>query len=494
MVAAALALGGHRSPGVGRRRVELRLLHVAVARAVVVAAHREQVAVGQDHRVDVAPRLGQGRLEAPAGRRVGRVELLGGRGREAGDAVGAADQEHLRGARGRARQEDARPVAVVTVDVQVGDVREAPVARIDEDGVRVAGAGEDDPAVGQDELVRVVVDVAVRHDPHGAGAVAVGRGRVDLEVAVVGVGAAAGLVPAGRDQHLAVGQLGGRRVPATVAHVGASEPGLGRRVEDPDLVQALERAGGAADLVLQVAADHEHPAVGQQDLARAPDVGGHVAAHAGLGGRVPHHHPAARLVAELRVVVEEQNLAVRHQRGVDGHDAGEVDRPAPLAHLGRRTGVDPLGRRLGLDLLHEARLQPAAGGAGLAAALGALGRVLGRVTRPEGEGLDRPEALLRARRVLPADLDGRLDRHGRGRQRLAVPEGRAGKGQRQRERAAHEGAAEGERERHRPTVRRVPPSRTQRGSSPTVSKYSLILPSRGAGAASTAPARRGATG
>ncbi|MBC8011224.1 MAG: SDR family NAD(P)-dependent oxidoreductase, partial [Burkholderiales bacterium] len=42
------------------------------------------VADGQDHRVDVAPRLGQGRLEAPAGGRVGGVELLGGRGREAG--------------------------------------------------------------------------------------------------------------------------------------------------------------------------------------------------------------------------------------------------------------------------------------------------------------------------------------------------------------------------------------------------------------------------
>ena len=297
----------------------------------------------------------------------------------------------------RARQEDARPVAVVTVDVQVGDVREGPVARVDEGGVRVAGTGEDDPAVGQHVLVRVVVDVAVRHDAHGARAVAVGGGRVDLEVRLL---ASAPLPDSSQPAVISTwpsGSLVAVGYQRPCSHVGAAQPGLGGRVEDPDLVQALERAGGAADLVLQVAADHEHPAVGEQDLARAPDVGGHVAAHARLGGRIPHHHPAARLVAELRVVVEEQHLAVRHQRGVDGHDAGEVDRPAPLAHLGRRTGVDLLDRRLGLDLLHEARLQPAAaartprGGPGRARPR-ARPRAATRARRPRSPGGASPRA------------------------------------------------------------------------------------------------------
>ena len=228
------------------------------------------------------------------------VELLGGggrRGRRSGVAGSAPPiSMHLASSpTGGPGSSTPAPKPQTRLTTQVGGVGEGEArAGVDVVGVVVAGPGDDHAPVGEQELVGVVVEVLVADDLHRARAPAVGGRRVELDVGVVRRGPAAGLVPAGGDQHPAVGQARGRRVPAAVAHVRALGPGLGDRVEEPDLLEALEGARLPRRLVLEVAAHHEHAAVGEQGLAGAPDVRGHVAAHAGAGDRVPDHDLAGR--------------------------------------------------------------------------------------------------------------------------------------------------------------------------------------------------------
>ena len=124
-------------------------------------------------------------------------------------------------------------------------------------------------------------------------------------------------------------------------HVLVARPGLGPGVEGHDPLAALEavaRAVAAVARVLEVAADHQHAAVGQQGLTRAPQVGRHravvgegiVAPVPGhrrrrdrlrrVGQRIPHVGVAAvnRLVLGRPLGLGEvEDLVGRHHHRVD---------------------------------------------------------------------------------------------------------------------------------------------------------------------------------
>ncbi len=214
------------------------------------------------------------------------------------------------------------------------------------------------------------------HDRRGIDA---GRGvRVEhLDVLVVVHGrragghdarAAAGLVPAADDQHLAVGELGERGVPAPVGHVRVAGPGLGPRVEGHHPLAALEAVAHAVavvDRVLEVAADHQHAPVGQQCLARAPQVGRHLAvvgegdraAVVGdLGGRdglrcvrerIPHVGVAAvrgLVLGRVLGLGEEEDLVGRHHDRMDRGRRNVLQRPPCAVGCRGRLGRDVHGR------------------------------------------------------------------------------------------------------------------------------------------------------
>jgi hypothetical protein len=173
-------------------------------------------------------------------------------------------------------------------------------------------AGVEDPAIGRDEGPGVVGQVAPRpgeRPPRLAGP--------DLRDGNL----IPGLVPAGDDEHLPVGQGGVRGIPAAVLH---------RRKPRPCLAAGGEGGGvGQAVVVADVATRDEEPAVRQEAVAGAerperarngrgsPGCG---IPHMGIAGLAPAKHPA-----------------VAHEVQVKP-DIGPVERRAPFTGLGGARG------------------------------------------------------------------------------------------------------------------------------------------------------------
>ena len=131
-----------------------------------------------------------------------------------------------------------------------------------------------------------------------------------------------------RDEHLAVAERGHGRVPAPAQHVRAEAPEVRHWIEDVRLDDAVE-------LLVLVAAGHEHPAVGQMREAAAEDVEAGVDVDRRLCARRRIPHRRARVVLHGvrlgRVVADRvvgEYLAVGQQRDVDA-DHRPVDDRAP---------------------------------------------------------------------------------------------------------------------------------------------------------------------
>jgi hypothetical protein len=312
MVAAVPGVAGHRGPGPGGRIPHLGVEHGAggvVETGHAGTAGHEHPAVGQDGEVVLPPGAGHAAGGRPQGSGGVQVNQLGaGQGR-----ITAAGAQHLAHV-----VEDGGAVVVPAR----GDIRGHGGPGAAARGVEVTrrGGGEEHPAVGREERVRIERQRAQRVGQVAPGAAA----RLpDLRQGVIRV---IGVIAARGDEHVTVGERGARGVPAAVVHVRQARPGIGDGVVNAGVVET--------PAVLHVAARDQHASITQVRVAGAEDVVG------GLGQRgdgVVRRIPETRIIA----VGVDHHLAGPEHDGVDGDD-GPVGRGGPGALGG--IGVDGCGR------------------------------------------------------------------------------------------------------------------------------------------------------